>query len=62
MVLLGWLAICEPVHDGEAIKIVALRTDSMLAKARKGFKNGKTSRSSLIIMLTRKNIIKPCFL
>jgi hypothetical protein len=34
----------------------------MPAKARKGFKNGHTNRSSLVKMQTNKNIIKPCFL
>jgi hypothetical protein len=46
----------------DTIKIIAVRADSMRARASKGLQNGFNSRSSLIKILANKNIIKPCFL
>lgn len=45
----------------DTIKIIALHADSMPVRASKGLKNDTKSRSSLIKILTSKNIIKPCF-
>jgi hypothetical protein len=65
----GTRVLCdEAVREGLtlseliAIKSIATPAYSVFGNARKGFESGNKSRSSLIQMLTNKNIIKPCFL